>query len=87
MADVTFLINTPSHKRWMLPDGVHYFNSVLYGDTIKHTIWNRKTHELVMSLPTVDITKKNYQDICDLAHELARKKFAKRPEQYRRGRH
>lgn len=77
MAD--FLIDTPSHKRWMLPDGEHYYNSVIYGTWIHETVWNIRTNELVLSLPYVEIDSEGrWRELCDLAQALAEKKFRKR---------
>lgn len=82
---IDFLIDTPNHKRWMLPDGEHYYNSVLYGDHFKVTIWHRLRNELVLSLPTIYIDEKGqWKDLLETAQALAEKKFRKisKGEQY-----
>lgn len=78
-----FLINTPNHKRWVLPSRDHYFNSFIYGNQIHQTICNRWTGETVLSLPAITIDEAGtWQDLCELAQELAKKKFpAKREAQ------
>lgn len=74
-----FLIDTPYHKRWMLPDGFHYYNSVIYGDTIHITIWNTRRNEIVLSLPAITIDPKGqWKDLCETAQALAERRFAKR---------
>lgn len=81
---VDFVIDTPTHKRWWLPDRIHQYNSVIHGEHCYQTIWNGRTGELVMSLPTVKITKDDsWKDYCELAQQLANKKFAPRVHQLR----
>lgn len=71
-----FMINTPSHKRWMLPDGKHYYNSVMYGDYFHDTVWNVARNELVLSLPAVKIDSKGkWKELLELSQALAEKKF------------
>lgn len=74
-----FLINTPSHKRWILPDGLHYYNEVLFGDWFHVTIWDRLRNELVLSLPAIYIDDKGqWKDLLETAQALAERKFARR---------
>ena len=41
-----FLINTPSHKRWWLPDDVHWYNSVIYGNDVQVCVIHSSTGEI-----------------------------------------
>lgn len=78
MRKTIFLIDTAYHKRWMLPDEVHYYNSVLFGEYFHVTIWNNRTGELVLSLPDIYIDNKGqWRDLLETAQELAEKKFRK----------
>lgn len=78
-----FLIDLPYHKRWMLPDNIHYYNSVIYGDRIHVTIWNNRTGELKMSLPDImlpigdGVEQEKFRNLCELSQSLAEKKFCK----------
>lgn len=77
-----FIINTPYHKRWILPDGKHYYNSVLYGDFFHDTIWKQgrigELDELILSLPSVKIDDAGkWKETLELAQALAERKFRK----------
>jgi hypothetical protein len=73
-----FLIDLPYHKRWMLPDGVHYYNAVMYGDRVHITIWNNCTGELTLSLPDIMLDPhEKYVELSELSQALAEKKFRK----------
>lgn len=77
MTRFSFMIDEPGHKRWMLPDGKHYFNCVLLGDYFHSTIWNARTHQIVLSLPDVLIDGDNgqWKHLLEVQQELAEKKF------------
>lgn len=76
---VNFVINTPSHKRWYLPDGVHLFNSVMYGDQIHWSIIHRLDHYIVHGLSGyISLSNPSWQDLYDTAVALAEKKFRKK---------
>lgn len=75
-----FVIDTPNHKRWWLPDRVHQYNSFMYGNTVKDTIINGFTGETVLSLPAFSLDDPHWQDHAELAQELARKRFPARKE-------
>lgn len=75
-----FIVNTPSHKRWWLPDGVHTFNSVIYGDWMHQSIRHERKNELKLSLPSLDLRKDNWKELAELAQELANKKFPAKRE-------
>lgn len=78
MAD--FVINTPNHKRWWLPDGVHQYNSFMYGDKVYETVLNARTGETVLSMPALRLDDPTWKDLAELAQELARKKFTYRKQ-------
>jgi hypothetical protein len=71
-----FLINTPSHKRWWLPDRRHQYNSVLYGDRFycsiidSHTGMSKDHHQILI--------KDGWEDLAQTAQELAAKRYRSR---------
>ena len=60
----SFLINTPSHKRWLLPDGVHAYNTVLYGDRFNVSVINLRTHEITDHHEIECLKDKDYKRKC-----------------------
>lgn len=74
-----FLIDTPSHKRWMLPDGEHYYNSVIHGDYIYETVWDIRSNSCVVSVQPIYLDGAGkWKEHCELAQALAEKRFRKR---------
>lgn len=70
-----FLINTPYHKRWYLPDGRHQYNSVMFGDTVHISIIDSATNETKVShYIKMEV---GWEDLCDLSVELANKRYPK----------
>jgi hypothetical protein len=77
---VDFLIDTTSHKRWVLPDGEHVMNSVIYGDTLSWSIWPRGWGPAyVKQSGHIDITKPDWEDLWELCQKLANKKYPRDP--------
>lgn len=74
---VDFLINTPSHKRWMLPDNIHAFNSVIYGDDIKVSVIELDTMRAKESV-IFKLSNPEWQNLCDMFQKLAERKYCKR---------
>lgn len=70
-------INTPSHKRWWLPDGFHQYNSVIYGD--KHTMDILDKDGLcVATTYQVSFSNPNWKDLSDKHQELAKRQYARK---------
>jgi hypothetical protein len=72
-----FLIDTPYHKRWRLPDGIHLYNSVLHGDCFRISILHALSGEIKDS-HTIKIAD-GWEDLCVLSQELANKKYRRIP--------
>jgi len=68
---MTWIINTPSHKRWVLPCGCHLYNSVLSGDRFYVSILDRRTEETVTSHQIA--IKEGWENLSHLSQELANK--------------
>jgi len=71
-----FLINTPYHKRWWLPDGKHQFNSFLYGDTLHISIIEAKQLRTKESFD-ISLLKPGWEALAETAQALAEKKYRK----------
>jgi hypothetical protein len=69
-----FLINTPNHKRWWLPDRRHWLDSFMFGDAVKISVIRSYDQSTVLS-SYIDMKKDNWDDLCQLAYELAEKRF------------
>jgi hypothetical protein len=70
-----FLIDTPYHKRWYLPNRDFAFNSVIYGDDIRCSVIRLRDGR-TMESATYSFTKhENWSELCDLFVELASKKY------------
>lgn len=70
-----FVINTPNHKRWILPDNLHYYNSFIYGDTEHISII--RIHDLSGVFSVNLKLGSNWEEMSQLAQELANKRFPK----------
>lgn len=73
-----FIIDTPNHKRWWLPDRVHSYNSFIYGDELSITVWNERKNTLVLRVPPISLNHPQWQDLAETAQALAEKRFAAR---------
>lgn len=71
----SFLIDTPYHKRWWLPDGQHQFNSIIYGDECRISITRADTGITVLSHYIK--LKDGWQELHDTAVQLAERRFRK----------
>lgn len=69
-----FLIDTPSHKRWWLPDRRHQYNSVIYGDMLHWSIIRAMDHSTVIS-GNIDISKLGWENLSELCQALAERKY------------
>lgn len=72
-----FLIDTPYHKRWMLPDGIHCINSVIYGDEHLMSVLVSRTLERRESF-TAKLSNPQSEDLWYAFQEMAKKKYARR---------
>jgi hypothetical protein len=72
--DGQFLINTPTHKRWWLPDGRHQYESMILGDLecIRVIDMRTMTVRVRTDLRTSD---PNWESLSGIAQDLARKRY------------
>lgn len=75
MAGFEFLIDLPYHKRWYLPDRVHVYNSVIYGDQLRWSIFPIGNPTNGRESGVIDISKPDWQELSFLSQELAAKKY------------
>lgn len=70
-----FIINTPYHKRWWLPDSIHQLNSVIFGDDLRlcviHSLTGEQTEIVTIKLDA----EGKWKDTSALYQELANKKY------------
>lgn len=71
-----FIIDTPYHKRWWLPDNRHQINSVIYGDDHLMQVIDSVTGYTKQSF-TVKLSNPQSNDLWDAFQESARKKYPK----------
>jgi hypothetical protein len=75
-----FIINTPNHKRWWLPDGVHMYDSFIYGNKEHFSVIRRgrmgHSDETILR-GSLDLDNPQYEDLRIAAQELANKRFRK----------
>ena len=76
-----FLINTAQHKRWMLPDGKHYYNAFLYGDRFTITVVHQLSREIVLSHTVIIDAEGAYKKQLELSQELANRRFGRKHSQ------
>lgn len=69
-----FIIDTPYHKRWRLPDGKHLYNSVIFGDTLRLSIIEERNHN-TKEVYTVSLSNPKWQDLSFMFQDLANKKY------------
>lgn len=69
----SFIIDTPYHKRWWLPDDIHQFNTVINGNHIRWSIIHGRHNETVKS--GIIELKEGWEDLMSLAQELAEKAY------------
>ena len=69
-----FLIDLPYHKRWMLPDGIHCINSVIFGNDHKMSVLVAATLQTRESF-TVKLDNPQGDDLWYAFQEAARKKY------------
>jgi hypothetical protein len=72
---VEFLINTPNHKQWTLPDGYHRVNSVIYGNDCRMTVI-QPDYQPKESY-TVKLDHPEWEFLCDLFVQKANRKYKK----------
>lgn len=72
-----FIIDTPYHKRWWLPDGKHWYNSIIYGSILRGSIINASTGQTVKSWE-ISLDNPEWQNLSAKAQELANKHYNKR---------
>lgn len=78
-SDMFFLIDTPNHKRWMLPDGRHWYNSLIYGDSLYISVIDGRSGLTVLNVPRIFLDEKDqWKETAELAQELAKKRFCSR---------
>lgn len=70
-----FIIDTPSHKRWFLPDRRHQINSVIYGDRMRMSVMDGSGRYPDQFVVYIDLNKSNWQELADVYHDLAKKRF------------
>lgn len=72
-----FIINTPSHKQWMLPDNIHMINSIIYGNDCVMSVMVRETYRTRESF-TVKLDNPQWKELCNTFVQLAEKRYPKR---------
>jgi hypothetical protein len=77
-----FIINTPNHKRWWLPDRKHQVNSVIMGDRIHLSVIEPLSNQSLESISFHLDDENTWKDHCALFQQLAEKKYADRNVQY-----
>lgn len=70
---VEFLINTPSHKQWTLPDGYHRINSVIYGNDCRISVIRPDYHS--KETFTVKLDHPEWEYLCDLFIQKANQRY------------
>lgn len=68
-----WIINTPAHKRWWLPDGRHQYNSNIFGDTLRICVIDSYTQEQ-KHIAYIKL-EGNWEDLSQLSQELAAKRY------------
>ena len=75
----TFMIDTAYHKRWMLPDRKHYFNTIIHGDCEHWSVWDMRANECRES-GYFRLSDPNWKTLSELAQSLAEKKYRYQPK-------
>jgi hypothetical protein len=73
---VQWLINTPYHQRWWLPDGKHAYNGNIFGDDLRMAVIEMETMRTKETF-VVKLTNPNYKDVEAAFQEKAKKKYPK----------
>jgi hypothetical protein len=74
-----FILDTPYHKRWWLPDGRHQYDSQIHGLSLEGKILDGLTGETKLSW-TIDMSKEGWVNLSLAAQDLARKKYPAEPK-------
>lgn len=69
-----FIIDLPYHKRWWLPDRIHWCNSVIFGDELRMSVIHSQTGT-VKDAFRINILKDGWEDLSHQYHELAKKRY------------
>lgn len=72
-----FIIDTPYHKRWWLPDRIHQLNSVIFGDDLRLSIHHSLTGEQFQVVTIKLDAEGRWKDTSEFYQELANKKYCK----------
>lgn len=70
----TFIVNTPYHKEWWLPDRSHRMISTILGDKLYFRVIRESSRLSILS-GSIDLKNPQWEDLWETAQELANKRF------------
>lgn len=70
-----FIINTPNHKRYMLPDGKHAYNMFMFGNEVHVSVIDHRTGYVKQSAYIK--MKNDWEYLVELSQKLAAKRYPK----------
>lgn len=70
-----WIINTPAHKRWWLPDRRHQVDSQIMGRRLYMRVLDARFQDRVRQTFTIEMDKADWEDLQIGFCELAKKKY------------